>query len=100
MAIDDDKVGSVIERYGFRFLSTVAMGFIAWYLNDLNSSIKSLNDAVVEIRIQNGATAVTINNMKYGIDNMSMINKDLSKSISELNRTSAHHEQQIRQLAR
>lgn len=59
-----------------------------------------LTKDIVVIKLNDSANTITISNMKNDIESLKQVDKEYAKSIGELQRSSAQHEQQLRQLSK
>lgn len=67
-------------------------------LDSMDLKFEVLTKDIVVIKLNDSANTITINNMKNDIESLKQVDKEYAKSIGELQRSSAQHEQQLRQL--
>lgn len=85
----DERLNS-IEKHAWKILSTLGLSAVIWYLNGINTSLKTLSDDIVAIKLQDSANSITINTLKSDVG-------DLKIKVGELEKSSTQHEQQLRQ---
>ena len=61
----DERLNS-IEKHAWKILSTLGLSAVIWYLNGINTSLKTLSDDIVAIKLQDSANSITINTIKTG----------------------------------
>lgn len=82
-----------IEQWAWKTMSSVGLALIVWYLSGINSSIKTLSDDIVAIKLADSANSITINTLKSDVG-------DLKIKVGELEKSSTQHEQQLKQLSK
>lgn len=89
-----------IEQWAWKTISGAAMALAVWYLSGINSSIKTLSNDIVAIKLQDSANTITINTIKADVGDLKVVNKEVLGRIGSLEKSSAQHEQQLRQLSK
>ena len=89
-----------IEQWAWKTMSSIGLALIVWYLSGINSSIKTLSDDIVAIKLADSANSITINTLKSDVGDLKVVNKEVLGRIGSLEKSSAQHEQQLRQLSK
>lgn len=86
----DERLNN-IEKHAWKILSTLGLSAVIWYLNGINTSLKTLSDDIVAIKLADSANTITINTLKSDVG-------DLKVRVGALEKSNTQHEQQLRQL--
>lgn len=95
----DERLNS-IEKHAWKILSTLGLSAVIWYLNGINTSLKTLSDDIVAIKLSDSANNIRMNRIEDDVTNLKSNDKEHSKRLSELEKSSAQHGQQLRQLSK
>jgi len=89
-----------IEQWAWKTISGAVMALAVWYLSGIDSSIKTLSNDIIAIKLQDSANSITINTIKSDVGDLKVVNKEVLGRIGSLEKSSAQHEQQLRQLSK
>ena len=95
-----EKKHASFEQWVWKTISGLGLAAVIWYLNGINTSLKTLSDDIVAIKLQDSANSITINTIKTDVIDLKVVNKEVLGRIGSLEKSSAQHEQQLRQLSK
>lgn len=102
----DDRVlkienrNKAIEQWVWKTISAIGMGFVVWYLNGINSSLKSLSDDIVQIKLADSANTQKMTHTDSRVSILEVNEKEFSKRVGELERKTDRHDQRLNTLER
>lgn len=95
----DERLNS-IEKHAWKILSTLGLSAVIWYLNGINTSLDSLNKEIVAIKLNDSANTIRMARVEDDVVIIKNNEKELSKRVGALEKSSAQHDQQLRQLSK
>ncbi|MGL4674598.1 MAG: hypothetical protein ACRCXK_07040 [Wohlfahrtiimonas sp.] len=95
-----EKKHASFEQWVWKTISGLGLAAVIWYLNGINTSLKTLSDDIVAIKLSDSANNVRMNRIEDDVTNLKSNDKEHSKRLSELEKSSAQHGQQLKQLSK
>ena len=77
---------SWLEQHAWKIVSTLGLAAIVWYLNGINSSLKSLSDDIVEIKLADSANAVRMTKIEEEVITLKSNEKEIRQRVGALER--------------
>ena len=77
---------SWFEQHAWKIVSPLGLAAIVWYLNGINSSLKSLSDDIVAIKLADSANAVRMTKIEEEVITLKSNEKEIRQRIGILER--------------
>ena len=77
---------SWLEQHAWKIVSTLGLAAIVWYLNGINSSLKSLSDDIVAIKLADSANAVRMTKIEEEVITLKSNEKEIRQRVGALER--------------
>lgn len=74
------------EQHAWKIVSTLGLAAIVWYLNGINSSLKSLSDDIVAIKLSDSANAVRMTKIEEEVITLKSNEKEIRQRVGALER--------------
>lgn len=74
------------EQHAWKIVSTLGLAAIVWYLNGINSSLKSLSDDIVAIKLADSANGIRMNKLEEEIITIKSNEKEIRQRVGALER--------------
>lgn len=75
-----------LEQHAWKIVSTLGLAAIVWYLNGINSSLKSLSDDIVAIKLADSANAVRMTKIEEEVITLKSNEKEIRQRVGALER--------------
>ena len=95
-----EKKHATFEQWVWKTISGLGLAAVIWYLNGINTSLKTLSDDIVAIKLSDSANSIRMARVEDDVVIIKSNEKELSKRVGALEKSSAQHEQQLRQLSK
>lgn len=95
-----EKKQNAFEQWGWKTISAIGLALVVWYLNGINGSLKTLSDDIIEIKLADSANNQRMSRLNDEVAVIKVNEKELSKRVGELEKTSGQHDQRLNNLER
>ncbi|MBS7829211.1 hypothetical protein J7554_08730 [Wohlfahrtiimonas chitiniclastica] len=92
-------LGSALLSFAIWVFSQV-YGQSVKHLESIDNKFDMLTKDIIAIKLQDSANTITINTLKNDVLDLKTVNKEVLGRLGSLEKSSAQHEQQLRQLSK
>lgn len=93
-----EKKHATFEQWVWKTISGLGLAAVIWYLNGINTSLKTLSDDIVAIKLSDSANNVRMKRIEDDVIYLKDSDKEHYKRLSDLEKATIQHGQQLRQL--